>query len=206
MKVQVLYSGGKDSSLSAILLEPFFEVELVTCTFGLERSWENARQAAHDIGFPFKLVKLDPKTLDESIEVMLKFGYPRYGINLIHKEALETVAALGEAAFIADGTRRDDRAPMLNISEIRSLEDRTNIRYVRPLAGYGKSAIDALVREHLEIVEANSETLEKADYETEARSLMRDKYGEDVYHRIFPHKHIQSRVLRRFKHDEKVER
>ena len=35
MKVSVLFSGGKDSSLSALLMEPFFEVELVTCNFGL---------------------------------------------------------------------------------------------------------------------------------------------------------------------------
>jgi predicted subunit of tRNA(5-methylaminomethyl-2-thiouridylate) methyltransferase len=33
MDVFVLFSGGKDSSLSAILLEPFFDVTLVTCNF-----------------------------------------------------------------------------------------------------------------------------------------------------------------------------
>jgi predicted subunit of tRNA(5-methylaminomethyl-2-thiouridylate) methyltransferase len=71
MKVQVLYSGGKDSSLAAILLEPFFDVELVTCTFGLENSWENARDAAREVGFPFRLVRLDLAILEESIDVML---------------------------------------------------------------------------------------------------------------------------------------
>ncbi|MCG7851898.1 MAG: alpha hydrolase, partial [Methanosarcinaceae archaeon] len=30
MRASVLFSGGKDSSLVAMLLEPFFDVELVT--------------------------------------------------------------------------------------------------------------------------------------------------------------------------------
>ncbi len=89
MKVQVLYSGGKDSSLSAILLEPFFEVELVTCTFGLESSWENAQEAAHEIGFPFKLVRLAPEIMDECIDVMLNSGTRARGVNLVHRRALE---------------------------------------------------------------------------------------------------------------------
>mgnify|MGYP005832197819 CR=1 FL=1 len=199
MKVQVLYSGGKDSSLSAILLEPFFEVELVTCTFGLSDSWENAREAAREIGFPFRLVTLDPKIIDESIEIMLQYGYPRYGIDHVHKGALETVARLGEAKFIADGTRRDDKSPMLNFSEIRSLEDRLGVRYVRPLAGYGRHAIDDLLKEHLEIVEDDTERVEKADYECEIRSAVRNKLGEETYRKIFPPKHAQSRVLRRYK-------
>src|SRR5512138_3151623 len=97
MKIQVLYSGGKDSSLAAILLEPFFDVELVTCTFGLESSWENAQEAARELGFPFKLVRLAPEIMDECIDVMLKFGYPRPGINLVHRRALETVAVSCQA-------------------------------------------------------------------------------------------------------------
>ncbi|HMK47125.1 MAG TPA: alpha hydrolase [Methanocella sp.] len=200
MKVQVLYSGGKDSSLAALLLEPFFDVELVTCTFGLERVWENAREAAHKIGFPFKLVKLDSDILDESIEVMLKFGYPRHGISLVHRRALETVAVLGGAKHIADGTRRDDRAPMLTIGEIRSLEDRHGIRYIRPLSGYGRHAIEDLIAEHLEIVEGEAAAaLKTADYETEIRSSMKNRLGEGAYNRIFPPEHTQSRVLRRYR-------
>lgn len=199
MKIQVLYSGGKDSSLAAILLEPFFDVELVTCTFGLERSWENAREAAREMGFPFRLVRLDPEIMDACIDVMLKFGYPRPGINLVHRRALETVAVSGEAKYIADGTRRDDRAPMLAMPEIRSLEDRHKIRYIRPLAGYGRAAIDDLVAKHLEIVEGDTAAVPKADYETEVRSATRSRLGDETYHRIFPPEHTQSRVLRRYK-------
>ena len=199
MKVQVLYSGGKDSSLAAILLEPFFDVELVTCTFGLESSWENAREAAREAGFPFKLVQLDPEIMDACIDVMLKFGYPRPGINLVHRRALETVAVSCEAKYIADGTRRDDRAPMLTMPEIRSLEDTHEIRYIRPLAGYGRAAVDELVAARLEIVEGDTAAIAKADYETEVRSATRDRLGEAAYRRIFPPAHTQSRVLRRYK-------
>ncbi len=197
MKIQVLYSGGKDSSLAAILLEPFFEVELVTCTFGLERSWENAREAAREMGFPFKLVRLGPEIVDESIDVMLKFGYPRPGINLVHRRALETVAVSCQAKYLADGTRRDDRAPMLTTPEVRSLEDTHDVRYIRPLAGYGRRAVDDLVAKHLVIVEGDTAAVAKADYETEVRSALRARLGDDVYRRIFPPEHTQSRVLRR---------
>ena len=199
MKAQVLYSGGKDSSLAAILLEPFFEVELVTCTFGLERSWENAREAARELGFPFRAVRLDPEIMDACIDVMLKFGYPRHGISLVHRRALETVAVSCQAKYLADGTRRDDRAPMLSMPEIRSLEDRHGAKYVRPLAGYGRGAVDELAAKHLEIAEGETAAFAKADYETEVRSAFRAREGEEAYGRIFPPEHTQSRVLRRYK-------
>jgi len=47
MKVAVLFSGGKDSSLAALLLEPFFdEIELVTFSFGHDDTWTRAADAA----------------------------------------------------------------------------------------------------------------------------------------------------------------
>ncbi len=199
MKIQVLYSGGKDSTLAAILLEPFFDVELVTCTFGLERSWENAREAARETGFAFKLVQLEPEIMDACIDVMLKFGYPRPGINLVHRRALETVAVSCQARYVADGTRRDDRAPMLTMPEIRSFEDTHDVRYIRPLAGFGRGAVDDLVAKHLAIVEGDTAEVEKADYETEVRSATRSRLGDEMYRRIFPPEHAQSRVLRRYK-------
>lgn len=52
MKVSVLFSGGKDSSLSALLLEPFFEVELVTCNFGLLPTGEIAAKLQKSYIFP----------------------------------------------------------------------------------------------------------------------------------------------------------
>jgi len=80
--VQVLYSGGRDSSLSAVLLEPFFDVELVTCSFGSD-CWKNAQRAAAALGFPFKTMRLGPEVMDGCIDLILKYGYPRYGINYV---------------------------------------------------------------------------------------------------------------------------
>ncbi len=196
MKVQVLYSGGQDSSLSAVLLEPFFDVELVTCTFGLEESWRNAEKAAEAIGFPFRTARLGPEILDTCIDLILRYGYPRYGINYVHRMALEALAS-GGARYVADGTRRDDHSPMLDMSEVKSLEDAHGAQYIRPLAGYGRHAIDVLVREHFETVEGSA--IEKADYESEIRSSLKMRYGAETVEKLFPPQHAQSRVLRRYK-------
>ena len=201
MKVQVLYSGGQDSSLSAVLLEPFFEVELVTCSFG-SGAWRHAECAAKVIGFPFRTITLGPDVMEGCIDLILKHGYPRYGINYVHQKALETVAMVAAAkkdaagcAYIADGTRRDDHSPMLTMPEIKSLEMRHGVQYVRPLAGYGRHAIDALVKKHFEIVEGPA--IEKSDYESEIRSSIRHRFGDKAVDRLFPQEHAQSRVMRR---------
>lgn len=194
MKVQVLYSGGQDSSLSAVLLEPFFDVELVACTFGSD-AWRHAQKAAEAIGFPFRTITPGPEVMDGCIDLILKHGYPRYGINIMHRMALEAVAACYPGGYVADGTRRDDHSPMLTISEIRSLEGRFGVSYIRPLAGYGKRAIDALVKRHFEVVEGPA--IEKADYESEIRSFIKQRYGEETVKRLFPAEHAQSRVMRR---------
>jgi predicted subunit of tRNA(5-methylaminomethyl-2-thiouridylate) methyltransferase len=192
MKVQVLYSGGQDSSLSAVLLEPFFDVELVTCTFGSD-AWRHAEKAAAAIGFPFTAMTLGPEVMDECIDLILKYGYPRYGINHVHRKALELLAADG--GNIADGTRRDDRSPVLTVQEIKSLEDRYGVSYIRPLAGYGRHAIDRLVAAHFEIAEGPA--IEKSDYESDIRSSIKHQFGEKTLDRLFPTEHAQSRVMRR---------
>ncbi|HTY90871.1 MAG TPA: alpha hydrolase [Methanocella sp.] len=192
MRIQVLYSGGQDSSLAAVLLEPFFEVELVTCSFG-SPAWKHAQKAAGAIGFPFRTVKLGPEVMDGCIGLILKHGYPRYGINYVHMKALEAAAA--DSEYIADGTRRDDHSPVLSMPEIKSLEMRTGAQYIRPLAGYGRHAIDALVKKHFEIVEGAA--IEKSDYESEIRSSIMEKYGKETVSRLFPLEHPQSRVMRR---------
>jgi predicted subunit of tRNA(5-methylaminomethyl-2-thiouridylate) methyltransferase len=193
MKVQVLYSGGQDSSLSAVLLEPFFDVELVACTFGSD-AWQHAQKAAETIGFPFRTMMLGPEVMDGCIDLILKYGYPRYGINFVHKAALEAIAADAEG-YVADGTRRDDHSPTLTMPEVKSLEMRFGVSYIRPLAGYGRSAIDALVKKHFEVVEGPA--IEKADYEAEIRSSIKQMYGEKTVERLFPQQHPQSRVTRR---------
>jgi predicted subunit of tRNA(5-methylaminomethyl-2-thiouridylate) methyltransferase len=192
MKVQVLYSGGQDSSLSAVLLEPFFDVELVTCSFGSD-CWKNAQRAAAAIGFPFKKITLGPDVMEGCVDLILKYGYPRYGINFVHRAALEATAADAEG-YVADGTRRDDHSPLLTMPEVRSLEMRYGVSYIRPLAGYGRHAIDALIKSHFEVVEAKNE---KADYEAEIRSSIIERFGARTAERLFPQQHPQSRVTRR---------
>ena len=59
MKVSVLFSGGKDSSLSALLMEPFFEIELVTCSFGLLSNVELAAQTQKELRFPHRVLYLE---------------------------------------------------------------------------------------------------------------------------------------------------
>ncbi|MGB9929477.1 MAG: DUF7411 family protein [Methanosarcina sp.] len=196
MKISVLFSGGKDSSLSALLLEPFFEVELVTCSFGLLPNWEIAAKTAKELRFPYRTISLELETLERAYEKIMNEGFPRSAINYIHEKAVETLALEPEVNFIADGTRRDDRVPVLSISQIRSLEDRLGVQYMCPLKGYGKRAVSLLVEQNLRIEEGPSDKISKADYETELRELVRQRHGEKKIKELFP-AHIQSHVLSR---------
>ena len=196
MKISVLFSGGKDSSLSALLMEPFFEIELVTCSFGLLPNGELAAKTAKELGFPHKVLSLEREILENAYEKVMKDGFPKSSINYIHEKAIETLASDPEVKFIADGTRRDDRVPMLSTSQIRSIEDRLGIQYICPLKGYGRKTVNILVDRYLRIEEGPSESIPKADYETELRELIRQRDGEEKITELFP-AHIQSHVLSR---------
>ena len=52
MKAGVLFSGGKDSSLAAIMLSENYEVELNTFVFSPESVIVQIEQAAAALGFP----------------------------------------------------------------------------------------------------------------------------------------------------------
>ncbi|HIH86318.1 MAG TPA: alpha hydrolase [Methanosarcinales archaeon] len=198
MKACVLFSSGKDSSLAAILLEPFFEVELVTINFGIVPTYEFARQSATRLGFPHNVIMLHPSRIEEAVAMLLEDGFPGRAINYLHQSALEAVCSTPDTTIVADGTRRDDRVPMLSPAQVRSLEDRYNVKYIRPLSGYGRSAVDVLANAHLQVVQGESDRIEKADYEVELRSLIRKQYndGDSMVERLFP-RHIQSRVTDR---------
>ena len=196
MIISVLFSGGKDSSLSALLMEPFFEIELVTCSFGLLPSGELAAKTAKDLGFPHRVLSLEWEILEKAYERIMKDGFPKSAINHIHEKAIETLASDPEVQFIADGTRRDDRVPVLSISQIRSIEDRLGIQYICPLKGYGRKTVGILVERYLKIEEGPSDNTLKADYESELRELIRQRDGENKIKELFP-AHIQSRVLSR---------
>jgi predicted subunit of tRNA(5-methylaminomethyl-2-thiouridylate) methyltransferase len=197
MDIFVLFSGGKDSSLSAILLEPFFNVTLATCNFGFAETWKPAAKVASELGFPHEVLWIDGVILESAYELAVSDGYPNRAINHLHSCALSSAAAGHET--IADGTRRDDRVPMLDLSDARRIEDRYGCMYVRPLLGYGRHTVDVLVGDHLEIAEDESEEIEKSDYEVELRAMIKDRHGTGMVHEIFPRRHLQSRVVRRKK-------
>lgn len=190
MKVGILFSGGKDSALAAILLSPFAQIELATVSFGIVPN--DAASVARVLGFPHVIIGLEAALATATVDAMIEDGYPNRGINHLHKTALERAAARYQV--VADGTRRDDKAPLLNVREARSLEDRSGIDYVRPLLGYGRRAIDALADAHLEV--AYGECI-SFDYEVELRRVMESSYGSEAVQAVFPQEHIQSRVTGR---------
>ena len=190
MKVGVLFSGGKDSALAALLLSPFTQIELVTMSFGIVPN--DASSVASVLGFPHVTIDLEEGLATATVDAMIQDGYPNKGINQLHKTALERAAARYQV--VADGTRRDDKAPLLNVSEARSLEDRSGIDYVRPLLGYGRRAIDALVAALLEVTCGECISF---DYEVELRKVMERSYGYEAVKAVFPQEHIQSRVTGR---------
>ena len=192
MRLGLLYSGGKDSTLAALLLKNFYEVTLVTAHFGVTGDWKHARTTAETMGFDFRAVELDESVAERAVERMSDDGYPRNGIQKVHEHALETIADLDFDA-IADGTRRDDRVPSISRAQAQSLEDRHDVDYIAPLSGFGRRAVDRLVEATLVVQVGPSEEIERADYEAELRELIRRRDGENAVESIFPH-HEQTYV------------
>lgn len=194
MECGLLFSAGKDSSLSALLLEEFYDVTLVTAHFGFTDDWTHARDTAEALGLPFEQIELDEEIADVAVDRMYEEGFPRGGIQQVHEAALKAVA--GEYDVIADGTRRDDRVPTISRAVAQSLEDRHNVDYVAPLSGFGRGAIDRLVDARLTVESGPSETIQKGDYETELRARIESRWDESAVTNIFP-EHEQTRVTGR---------
>jgi tRNA methyltransferase len=190
MKVGVLFSGGKDSALAALLLSPFAQIELVTMSFGIAPN--DAATLARILGFRNVTINLEKEFAMASIDTMLKDGYPNRGLNQVHKTALGRAAECYR--FVADGTRRDDKAPLLTLQEARSFEDRMHVDYIRPLLGYGRRTIDSLAAELLEVTYGECISF---DYEVELRQIMESSYGHETVDRVFPKQHLQSKVTGR---------
>jgi predicted subunit of tRNA(5-methylaminomethyl-2-thiouridylate) methyltransferase len=186
------FSGGKDSTLAALLLDAFYDVRLVTAHFGVTDAWRHAREAADALGYPFETVVLDRAVASTAVERIRADGYPRNGIQHVHERALEAVADLDVGA-VADGTRRDDRVPTVSRAQAQSLEDRHGVDYIAPLSGFGRGAVDRLVDATLDVEVGPSETVPKADYETELRTLLMEAAGEAAVDDVFP-AHTQTRV------------
>ncbi|WP_101294195.1 DUF7411 family protein [Halegenticoccus soli] len=185
MELALLYSGGKDSSLAALLLDSFYDVTLVTAHFGVTDDWRHAERAAEALGYPFEAVELDRAVAEEAVDRIRADGYPRHGIQRVHEHALETVAGLDVAA-VADGTRRDDRVPTVSRAQAQSLEDRHDVDYLAPLSGFGRRAVDRLVESQLAVESGPSEEIPKSDYEGELRRLLAERYGSDAIVEVFP--------------------
>ena len=192
MDLALLYSGGKDSTLAALLLDSFYDVRLVTGRFGVTNDWTHAEAAADRLGYPFESIDLDRSVAAAAVERMIADGYPRNGIQQVHEHALDCVAELDVDA-VADGTRRDDRVPTISRAQAQSLEDRHGVDYLSPLAGFGRHAVDRLVAATLRVDTGPSAELPKADYEAELRALITADHGEEAVASVFPD-HEQSYV------------
>jgi len=193
MKAGVLYSGGKDSSLAAIMLGTYYEVELNVFVFNPSRQVPSVDAAAQALGFP--LIKRVFRTglLDDMVDLVKTCGYPNDAINTVHQIAVETLSS--EYAVVGDGTRFNDRVPMLSRAEVQSLGNRTGCSYVRPLLGYVKTEVDRLVDRFLVVNYGETGTIRNGDYEAEIREAFAAR-GIDSSS-LFPAYHDQSLVVGR---------
>jgi predicted subunit of tRNA(5-methylaminomethyl-2-thiouridylate) methyltransferase len=191
MRAGVLYSGGKDSSLAAMMLGTYYEVELNAFVFDSARKIPSVEAAAQVLGLPIKKRIFREGLLTEAVDLVTQRGFPNEAINLVHRTAVETLCS--EYRVVGDGTRFNDRVPMLSLSEVQSLESRTKCSYVRPLLGYTKPEVDRLVDRFLVVTYGETGTIENGDYEAEIREACR-KSGIDPVP-LFPPHHDQSLVV-----------
>ena len=77
MKAGVLYSGGKDSSLAAILLGTYYEVELNTFVFDPLRQIPSVEAAAGALGYPLKKRVFRQGMIEEMADLGLQSGIER---------------------------------------------------------------------------------------------------------------------------------
>ncbi len=193
MKAGVLYSGGKDSSLAAMLLGTYYEVELNTFVFDPLREVPSVEAAARSLGYPLKKRIFEEGMLNKMAEMVVACGYPNDAINTIHRTAVETLSH--EYKIVGDGTRFEDRVPMLTRAEVQSLGHRTGSAYVRPLLGYTRPAVDELAGRLLEVKYGETGTIHNGDYEAELRGALRARGINTAP--LFPAHHDQSLVVGR---------
>ena len=190
MKAAVLYSGGKDSSFVAVMLERLgLDVELYTANFGVYDSYVPASKSAEALGFKHNVLKMDAEILKETCEKILDDGFPNDGIKYIHEKTVEELAKTHD--IIADGTRRDDRTPKLNVNQIRSMEDRFNVQYIN-LDSFGHKSVKLITENLFEISKEKSNKDNSSDFEVEIRTMIDDMGGNSLD--IFP-EHYQTRVI-----------
>jgi predicted subunit of tRNA(5-methylaminomethyl-2-thiouridylate) methyltransferase len=196
MKIGVLYSGGKDSSLASMMLGTYYEVELNTFVFDPLRQIPTLEAAAESLGYPLKKRVFRQGLLNEMVDLVIAKGYPNDAINAVHQAAIESLA--GEYSVVGDGTRFDDRVPMLSREAVQSLGSRTGCSYVRPLLGFVRKEVDRLADQLLVVTYGETGSIRNGDYEAEIRDAIRAR-GLDPAP-LFPAHHEQSLVVGRKVH------
>jgi tRNA methyltransferase len=192
MKAAVLYSGGKDSSLVAVILHRLgYQVELLTANFGVYPSFKPAEKTAKNLGFSHQVLRADKTVLENAVSRIMEDGYPNQGIDYLHKQVLE-MAAYGYEV-VADGVRRDDRVPRLSPPEVNSFQDRHGVEYIN-LSGFGHRTINNLAEKLFRLKREPTNPYNNSDYEIEIRHLIGEKIGREVAENLFP-PHTQSRVI-----------
>jgi hypothetical protein len=191
MKAGLLFSGGKDSALAAVLLSRDYDVELNTFVFVGDEPDHEVPDAAASLGFPHRTRVFGDHVLPEAVNLVVECGYPNDAINMVHLEAVTALAS--EYQVVADGTRFNDRVPMLPRSEVQRLGNRYGCSYVRPLLGFPKAEVDRLVARHLVVCHGETGTIANGDYERAIRSEMLAR-GYNLAD-FFPPHHEQSLVI-----------
>lgn len=193
MEAAVLFSGGKDSSFVNFFLKKIFpcNVKNYTVTFGINSNWKYARDTAKALDFPFKLFEADIEILEKTVDIIEKDGFVNDGITFLHKSVIETFVQEVNVDVIADGTRRDDRSPKLELADMRRIEDMYNVSYVAPLMGISYRILKPICYSLFIIEEGPTDLIKKSDYESEIKDLMEQR-SLNPYD-FFP-KHSQSRV------------
>jgi hypothetical protein len=175
------------------MLGTYYEVELNFFVFDPSRQVPSVDAAAQVLGFPLKKRVFRKGFLDEMVDLVKTCGYPNDAINTVHQVAVETLSS--EYAVVGDGTRFNDRVPMLTRAEVQSLGNRTGCSYVRPLLGYVKPEVDRLVDRFLVVKYGETGTIRNGDYEAEIREACASR-SIDVSS-LFPAHHDQSLVIGR---------
>ena len=191
MKAGVLFSGGKDSALAAIMLARDYNVELNTFVFDNDRSVNTVIKAAESLQMPLKVRLFPVGLLNRAAEEIIGDGFPNRAINMVHLEALQQIA--GHYKVIGDGTRFNDRVPMLGRDGVQRLCDRYSVSYVRPLLGFVKREIDRLADKYLVIKYGETGEIRNGDYESEIRNKIHSLGREPA--EFFPGTHRQSLVV-----------
>lgn len=102
MKAGLLFSGGKDSALAAVMLARDYEVELNTFVFDPAREVPSVRAAAEVLGLPWQKRSFGPDLLEEAVQMVIASGYPNDAITMVHRQAVRLLAQ--EYRVVGDGS------------------------------------------------------------------------------------------------------